>query len=333
MPVIPTRKIRADNVPGLGLGLMGLSIGYGQVESDEERLKFLDTALEEGWTFWDSADVYGDSEDLVGKWYTFKRTGNRDKIFLATKFGFVRTNPRGVDGSPEYVKSACKKSLERLGINQIDLYYLHRPDSTVPIEVCHSIQLQSVRYLGLSEVSSATLRRAHAVHPISAVQVEYSPFTLFIEDEKVGLLKTCRELGVPVIAYSPLGRGLLTGQFKSPDDFEEGDWRRTLPRFSKENYPKVLQIVDGLTEIGKKHDATAGQVALAWILAQGTDVIPIPGMKKTKYLKENLGAINITLTEDEKAKVRKLAEDSEIMSVDRYPASMMEALLADTPPL
>jgi len=315
---------------------MGLSVGYGQVGSDEERLKFLDIALEDGWTFWDSADVYGDSEDLVGKW--FKRTGNRDKIFLATKFGFVRTDPRGVDGSPEYAKSACEKSLGRLGIDQIDLYYLHRPDSTVPIEktvgaMAELVKEGKVRYLGLSEVSSATLRRAHAVHPIAAVQVEYSPFTLFIEDEKINLLKTCRELGVVVIAYSPLGRGLLTGQFKSPDDFEEGDWRRTLPRFNKENFTKVLQIADGLTEIGKKYNATAGQIALAWVLAQGTDFIPIPGMKKIKYLRENLGAINITLTEDEKAKVRKLAEDSEIMSVDRYPAGMMEALLADTPPL
>ncbi|KAF9446997.1 Aldo/keto reductase [Macrolepiota fuliginosa MF-IS2] len=300
MPATPTRKIGTDSVPALGLGLMGLSICYGQVESDEERLKFLDAAVEEGWTFWDSADVYGDSEDLIGKW--LKRTGNRNKIFLATKFGAVQTNPRGIDGSPEYTKAACKKSLERLGIDQIDLYYLH------------------VRYLGLSEVSSATLRRAHAVHPISAVQVEYSPFTLFIEDEKVGLLKTCRELGVPVIAYSPIGRGLLTGQFKSPDDFEEGDWRKAIPRFSKENFPKILQIADGLAEIGKKHNATAGQVALAWVLAQGTDFIPIPGMKKIKYLRENFGAINITLTEDEKAKIRKLAEDSEIMTTSVTPS-------------
>jgi len=337
MSAVPTRRIGNDDVTEMGLGLMGLSAFYGQVESDEERFKFLDTALEDGWTFWDSADIYGDSEDLVGKW--FKKTGNRKKIFLATKFGIVRTETsRSVNGTPEYVKSACEKSLKRLGIDQIDLYYMHRADPKVPIEktvgaMAELVKEGKVRYLGLSEISSSTLRRAHAVHPIAAVQIEYSPFTLDIEDEKIGLLKTCRELGVAVVAYSPLGRGLLTGQYKSPDDFEDGDFRKFVPRFSKENFPKILQITDGLAEIGKKHNATAGQVTLAWLLAQGKDIIPIPGTKKIKYLKENLAAINVKLSNEEIAQVRKLAEDSDVGGLDRYPTAMMGTLFADTPKL
>jgi len=331
----PTRKIGNDNVAEMGLGLMGLSAFYGQVDGDEERFKFLDTALEDGWTFWDSADIYGDSEDLIGKW--FKRTGNRKKIFLATKFGNVITETsRSVNGTPEYVKSACERSLKRLGVEQIDLYYVHRVDQTVPIEktvgaMAELVKEGKVRYLGLSEASSSTLRRAHAVHPIAAVQIEYSPSTLDIEDEKIGLLKTCRELGVAVVAYSPLGRGLLTGQYKSPDDFEDGDFRKMVPRFSKENFPKVLQVTDALAEIGKKHNATPGQVTLAWLLAQGKDIIPIPGTRKVKYLKENLAAINIKLSDEEIAQVRKLAEDSDVG--DRYPAEMMANLFADTPEL
>jgi len=331
-----TRKIGNDDVAEMGLGLMGLSAFYGQVESDEERFKFLDQAFEDGWNNWDSADIYGDNEDLIGKW--FKRTGKRDKIFLATKFGIVRGEKRGTNGTPEYVKSACEKSLRRLGIDTIDLYYLHRVDKTVPIEktvgaMAELVKEGKVRYLGLSEVSAETLRRAHAVHPIAAVQLEYAPFTLDIEDPKVGLLKTCRELGVAVIAYSPLGRGLLTGRYKSPDDFEEDDFRRTVPRFSKENFPKILEVVDGLTEIGKKHNATPSQVTLAWVLAQGKDIIPIPGTKNIKYLKENQGAVNIKLSEEELARVRKLAEDSNIGQKDRYGPTGMAITLADTPPL
>jgi len=335
MSAMPTRKIGADDVAEMGLGLMGLSAFYGQVDSDEERFKFLDAALEDGWTFWDSADLYGDSEDLIGKW--FKRTGNRNKIFLATKFACIQTETGiTLNGTPEYVKTACEKSLKRLGIDQIDLYYMHRADPKVPIEksvgaMAELVKEGKVRYLGLSEVSSSTLRRAHAVHPIAAVQVEYSPFTLDIEDEKIGLLRTCRELGVAIIPYSPLGRGLLTGQYKSPDDFEADDFRRFTPRFSKENFPKILDVVDALAEIGKKHNATAGQVTLAWVLAQGKDFIPIPGTRRIKYLKENRGALNIKLSDEEIAQVRKLAEDSDLG--DRYNAEMMATLFTDTPPL
>ncbi|KAJ3573407.1 hypothetical protein NP233_g2449 [Leucocoprinus birnbaumii] len=317
MPSMPTRKIGNDDVAELGLGLMGLSAFYGQVESDEERFKFLDTAVEDGWTNWDSSDIYGDNEDLIGKW--FKRTGNRDKIFLATKFGIVITaaGTRRIDGTPE----------------TIDLYYVHRADASTPIEktvgaMAELVKEGKIRYLGLSEVSAATLRRAHAVHPIAAVQVEYSPFTLDIEDDKIALLKTCRELGVAVVAYSPLGRGLLTGQYRSPDDFEEGDFRKTVPRFSKENFPKVLQIADGIAEIAKKYNATAGQLALAWVLAQGKDIVPIPGTKKIKYLKENLAAIHIKLTPEDDREIRKLAQSAEIG--ERYPPQQLATLFTDT---
>ncbi|KAJ3573406.1 hypothetical protein NP233_g2448 [Leucocoprinus birnbaumii] len=316
MASMPTRKIGSDDVAEMGLGLMGLSTWYGKVESDEERLKFLDTAFEDGWTNWDSADIYGDSEDLVGKW--FKRTGNRHRIFLASKCGFFNTaNGLGINGSPEYIKSACTKSLSRLGVDQIDLYYLHRADTTVPIEksigaMAELVKEGKIRYIGLSEASAATLRRAHAVHPITAYQVEYSPFSLDIEDEKIALLKICRELGIAVVAYSPLGRGLLTGQYRSPDDFEDGDFRKFLPRFNKDNFPNVLKIADGIAEIGKAHNATAGPVTLAWVLAQGKDVIPIPGTNKVKYLKENLAAIHIKLSNEEQEKIRKLAEGADI---------------------
>ncbi|KAF9527667.1 NADP-dependent oxidoreductase domain-containing protein [Crepidotus variabilis] len=262
----------------------------------------------------------------------FKYSGKRDKVFLATKFGIT---PKGPNGTPEYVRAAAEKSFKRLGVEKIDLYYLHRADSKTPIEktvgaMAELVKEGKVRYLGLSEISSATLRRAHAVHPIAAVQVEYSPFFLGIEDEKIALLKTCRELGVTVIAYSPLGRGLLTGAYKSPDDFEKDDWRRNVPRFSKENFPNILKITDGLQDLGKKYNATPGQVALAWLLAQGNDIIPIPGTKKIKYLQENLGALKVQLSQDDISAVRKIAETAEDVKGDRYPSSSMATLYADT---
>jgi len=221
---LPTRKIGDTAVSSIGYGAMGISAAYGKIDSDEERFKVLDAAHAKGCTFWDTADVYADSEELIGNW--FKRTGKRKDIFLATKFGCrFETGRLMIDGSPEYVKQAFEKSLSRLAVDYVDLYYLHRADKTVPIEytiaaMADLVKTGKVKYLGLSECSAATLRRAHAIHPISAIQVEYSPFTLDIEDEKVGLLKAARELGIAIVAYSPLGRGLLTGQFKSPDDFE-----------------------------------------------------------------------------------------------------------------
>ncbi|TFK39308.1 NADP-dependent oxidoreductase domain-containing protein [Crucibulum laeve] len=333
---IPTRKIGTTNVSEIGFGAMGMSAMYGKAPSDEERFKVLDAAFAQGCTFWDTADVYADSEDVIGKW--FKRTGNRDKIFLATKFGIFRQPNRLINGDPEYVKASCEKSLKRLGVSHIDLFYLHRADKTVPIErtvgaMAELVKEGKVKYLGLSEISAATLRRAHAVHPIAAVQVEYSPFTLDIEDEKIGLLKACRELGVKIVGYAPLGRGLLTGQYKSPDDFEEGDFRKTVPRYSKENFPKVLQVVDGLKAIADRHHATPGQVALAWILAQGDDFFPIPGTKNVKYLNENVGASKVKLTDVEVGEVRKIARDAGASDAARYPVAQLGSLFVDTPEL
>ncbi|PPQ82529.1 hypothetical protein CVT25_007138 [Psilocybe cyanescens] len=347
--------IGQHDVSAIGFGLMGLSAYYGPIDNDEERfkvcngsmrhslltlsltdhMKVLDAALEAGCTNWDSSDIYGDSEELLGKW--FKRTGKRDQIFLATKFG---STPEGPNGKPEYVRSAIESSLKKLGVDTIDLYYIHRIDQTVPIEVtiralAELVKEGKIRYLGLSEMSAATLRRAHAVHPISAIQIEYSPFFLDIENEKVGLLETCRELGIAVVAYSPLGRGMLTGAYKSHDDIPDGEWRKTIPKFSRENFPNILKLVAGFQDVGKNHGATAGQVALAWLLAQGDDIIPIPGTKKIKYLKENLGAADVRLSPEEIARIRNLAEtvNTAVGGLERYPVGEMVHLLADTPEL
>jgi aryl-alcohol dehydrogenase-like predicted oxidoreductase len=316
---------------------MGISAFYGARDPDEERFKVIDAVYDNGCTFWDTADIYGDSEELLGAW--FKRTGKRGDIFLATKFGLKTGNPdRGVNGDPEFVKVAAERSLERLGVQCIDLYYLHRVDPTVPIELtvgamAELVKEGKVKYLGLSECSATTLRRAHAVHPIAAVQVEYSPFTLDIEDAKINVLKTARELGITVVAYSPLGRGLLTGQYKSPNDFEKDDFRRLVPRFSEANFPNVLKLADGLKAIGVRHGSTAGQVTLAWILAQGDDIIPIPGTRKIKYVVENIKAATVKLTPEELQKVREIADETNVSQGERYPASMSASLFADSPEL
>jgi len=335
---LPTRQLGKDGpqVTAMGFGLMGLSAFYGTIESDEERFKVLDRAYELGETNWDSADVYGDSEDLLGKW--FKRTGRRDEIFLATKFGNVTLpdGSRSVRAEPEYVKWACAKSLSRLGIDTIDLYYCHRLDPKVPVEITVQAMAElkkegKIRYLGLSECSAESLRRAHAVHPIAAVQVEYSPFSMEIESPQYNLLKTCRELGVATVAYSPLGRGFLTGQFRSNKSFEPQDFRRYAPRFSDENFPKNLVLVDKIQALAKKKGCTPGQLTLAWLMRQGDDIIPIPGTKKIKYLEENLGALAVKLTEEEDKEVRDAVETAEVVG-ERYPPTFVQ-LLADTPPL
>ncbi|KAF8837224.1 Aldo/keto reductase [Paxillus ammoniavirescens] len=335
MASYPTRNFGKDDVPvsAIGFGAMVLSAFYGETESDEERFKVLDTALSNGCTFWDTANIYGDNEALIGKW--FKKTGKRDQIFLATKFGIVRNKPtkHGVDGSAENAHESFNTSLKLLGVPYVDLFYLHRPDPDVPIEVtvgamAELVKQGKVKYLGLSECSADTLRRAHAIHPIAALQVEYSPFTLDIEKNDV--LKTARELGTKIIAYSPLGRGLLTGRFKSPDDFDADDFRRNIPKYSKENFPQILKLAEELANIGKEYNATAGQVALAWLLAQGNDVIPIPGTKKIKYLEENLAAANISLSPETVQKVRDIAEAT-VFEGDRYPGPGMKLLFAETP--
>ncbi|KAM3072528.1 hypothetical protein ACMFMG_009324 [Clarireedia jacksonii] len=334
---LPTRKLgkNGPEVIAQGFGLMGLSAFYGKPEPDEARFKVLDRAYDLGQTFWDSADIYLDSEDLVGKW--FRRTGKRDEIFLATKFAnkVAADGSRSVDSSPEYCREACAKSLKRLGIETIDLYYCHRVDRVTPIEktVEAMVALKNegkIKYLGLSEVSADTIRRACKVHHIDAVQIEYSPFAIDIEQNDV--LKTCRELGVAVIAYSPLGRGFLTGQYKSRDDFEEGDFRLYSPRFSEENFPKNLALVEKFKQIASKKGCTPGQLTLAWLMAQGDDIIPIPGTKKIKYLEENLGSLNVTLTGEEEKEIRKAVETAEVHGA-RYPEGMAGYLFADTPPL
>lgn len=242
-----------------------------------------------------------------------------------------------MDSSPEWCKKACDTSLSRLGVDHIDLYYAHRLDGKTPVEKTVQAMKElkeagKIKYLGLSEVSSESLRRAYAVHPITAVQIEYSPFSLDIESEQIGLLKTCRELGVAVVAYSPIGRGMLGGSIRSPDDFEEGDFRKFAPRFSAENFPKNLELVDRITEIAKKKGVTASQITLAWLMHQGNDIFPIPGTTNVNRVEENLGALKITLTEEENVEIRKACEAAEVAGA-RYPEAFSKALFADTPPL
>ncbi|KAF8492232.1 NADP-dependent oxidoreductase domain-containing protein [Russula emetica] len=333
---LPTRRVGQTEVSAIGYGAMGISSYYGTAPPDPERFKMLDAVYAAGCTNWDTADVYGDSEELIGRW--FKRTGKRNEIFVASKFGAGSSSGKVVDGSPAYVKEACQKSLEKLGVDQIDLYYAHRADPTVPIEhtvgaLAELVKEGKIKYIGLCECNGDTLRRAYKVHPIAAIQVEYSPFTLDAEDPKIGALAAARELGVTVYAYSPLGRGLLTGKYRSPDDFEESDIRRIIPRYSKENFPNVLKVVDEIQQIGKRHDASAGQVTLAWLLAQGPDVIPIPGTRNVKYLHENLSSLNVKLDPEEVRQVREISQRADSTLGERYPAAMLETLYTNTPPL
>ncbi|KAJ4174464.1 hypothetical protein NW754_004880 [Fusarium falciforme] len=311
---LPLRQLgkNGPKIPAVGFGLMGISIGYGATESDEERLKVLDRAWELGCTNWDTADAYADSEDLIGKWFKL-HPERREDIFLASKFGLKMVDGNLVtDSSPEYVRECIDRSLKRLGVEHIDLYYMHRANEDVPIEKTVEAMKQlveegKVKYLGLSEVSSTTLRRAHAVHPISAVQVEYNPWTLDIEGPSgTHLLKTCEELDVSVFAYSPLGRGILTGRYRSVDDFEEGDFRRNLTRFQGENFRKNLVIVDKFNELAKQKGHTSSQLVLAWLLEQSPRVFVIPGTKKIKYLEENVGASRVTVSKGEEQELRRL---------------------------
>ncbi|KAI5837485.1 NADP-dependent oxidoreductase domain-containing protein [Morchella snyderi] len=340
MTILPTRPLgrNGPQVNALGLGLMGLSAFYGKVDSDEERFKVLDRAHELGERFWDTSDFYGDNEELIGKW--FKKTGKRKDIFLATKFA-ATTNTEGksvdviVRGDKEYVHEAYQKSCARLGVDYIDLYYIHRVDRNIPIEetmeaLAELVKAGKIGHIGISECSAATLRRAHAVHPIAALQVEYSPFTLDIESSTINLLSTCRELGITTVAYSPLGRGMVTGAYKSPDDFEEGDFRKILPRYSKENFPKNLELVEKLKQIADGKNCTPGQLTLAWLMAQGEDIIPIPGTKKIKYLEENVRALNVELTAEEVKEIREATEAAEPAG-DRSPSGVAHTLYADTP--
>lgn len=295
-------------VSALGLGCMGMSAFYGGRGSDAEATAVIHRALALGVTLLDTADMYGPhtNEVLVGK----AIADRRDQVFLATKFG-IRMEPtdpraRNVDGRPEYVIAACEASLQRLGVDHIDLYYQHRVDPNVPIEdtvgaMARLVEQGKVRFLGLSEASAGTIRRAHAVHPITAVQTEYSLWSRDPEDN--GVLATVRELGIGFVPYSPLGRGFLTGAIRSPADFDADDYRRQSPRFQGENVDRNLALVDAVTEMAQAKGLSPGQLALAWVLAQGQDLVPIPGTKRIAYLEENLGALQVTLSADEQARI------------------------------
>ncbi|MGE5690096.1 MAG: aldo/keto reductase [Pseudomonadota bacterium] len=308
-------------VSAQGLGCMGMSEFYG-TRDEAEALATIARALELGVTLLDTADAYGPftNERLVGK----AVRDRRDDVVIATKFGNERREDGtwvGINGSPEYVRAACERSLERLGVDTIDLYYQHRVDTSVPIEetvgaMAALVEEGKVRYLGLSEAAPETIRRAHAVHPITALQTEYSLWSREPEHE---ILATVRELGIGFVAYSPLGRGFLTGALRSPEDLEPDDRRAGFPRFRGENFARNLELVDVVRELAAEKGCTSGQLALAWVLAQGEDVVPIPGTKRRSYLEENVAAADLELSEDE---LRRLDEAFPVGAAagDRYPS-------------